>query len=141
MLRATHENDVPGRFLPSYPEESANWCASTRQILIDGVDGAALNDFWARYAADTTYNLTNWNCSSTVAAALDVSLEGVFAPHANSPFFLLRLLLTPELWIAAQLRYRAAAMAWTPGIMLDYARALAYIVTLPRRHGRQGSAA
>jgi hypothetical protein len=40
----------------------------------------------------------------------------------------LRLLLIPELWIAAQLRKRATNMAWTPGLVLDYTRALHAIV-------------
>jgi hypothetical protein len=31
------------------------------------------------------------------------------------------------------MRRRAAAMAWTPGIVLDYARALSQIVVLPQR--------
>ncbi len=33
-------------------------------------------------------------------------------------------MVNPELWVAAQLRKRAEAMAWTPGFVLDYARAL-----------------
>ncbi len=32
----------------------------------------------------------------------------------------------PELWIAAQIRRRALMMAWTPGLIMDYARALLY---------------
>ena len=134
-LRATPDNDVPGRFQPSYAEEAAGWCDSTMKVAIPGVDAAALHRFWDAYGADTTYNLTSRNCSSTVATALDAGLEGVLAPQAGRPYFLLRLLFSPELWIAAQLRRRAAAMAWTPGIVLDYARALSYIVALPRRLG------
>ncbi|SQC90703.1 Uncharacterised protein [Cedecea neteri] len=34
----------------------------------------------------------------------------------------------PELWIAAQVRKRAISMAWTPGLVMDYARALRSIV-------------
>ena len=134
-LRATRDNDVPGRFLPSYAEEAADWCESTMKVGIPGMDEAALHNFWARYGADNTYNLTSRNCSSTVATALDAGLEGVFAPYARSVSFLIRLLLSSELWIAAQMRSRAAAMAWTPGIVLDYARALSYIVALPRQLG------
>ena len=33
----------------------------------------------------------------------------------------------PELWVAAQIRKRAATMAWTPGLTLDYARALSML--------------
>ncbi|MCO6419027.1 protease [Siccirubricoccus sp. KC 17139] len=134
-LRATQDNDVPGRFLPSYAEESAGWCASTRQVTIPGIDAAALHRFWAHYGADATYNLTSRNCSSSVAAALDAGLEGIFAPYSGSPYCVLRLLFSPELWIAAQLRATAGSMAWTPGIVLDYARALSYIAGLPGRLG------
>lgn len=135
LLRATAENDVTGLFQPSYREESAGWCASTIQVRIDGIDFAALQRFWDAYSADRTYNLTNRNCSSTVATALDAGLEGVFAPYIGSPLFVARLLISPELWVAAELRARAKAMAWTPGIVLDYARALAYLLALPDRLG------
>ena len=135
LLRATAENDVTGLFQPSYREESADWCPSTVQVRIDGIDFAALQRFWNAYSADRTYNLTNRNCSSTVATALDAGLEGVFAPFIGSPFFVARLLISPELWVAAELRARANAMAWTPGIVLDYARALAYLLALPHRLG------
>ena len=135
LLRATVENDVHGHFQPSYREESAGWCRSTMQVRIHGIDEAALRRFWAAYSTDRTYNLTNRNCSSTVAAALDAGLEGVFAPYVSSPVFLARLLVTPELWVAAELRSRAKAMAWTPGIVLDYARALAFVLALPDRLG------
>lgn len=135
LLRATVENDVPGHFQPSYGEESAGWCASTMQVQIDGIDPVALRRFWDAYSADRTYNLTNRNCSSTVATALDAGLEGVFAPYISSPLFVARLLISPELWVAAELRARARAMAWTPGIVLDYARALSYLLALPERLG------
>lgn len=135
LLRATAENDVAGHFQPSYAEESAGWCPSTMQVRVDGIDVAALQRFWAAYGADKTYNLTNRNCSSTVATALDAGLEGVFAPYINSPVFVARLLASPELWVAAELRARARAMAWTPGIVLDYARAIAYLLALPERLG------
>ncbi len=135
-LRATHDNDVPGRFQPSYEEESAGWCPSTLQVRLPGLDARAMREFWDAYSADTTYNLTNRNCSSTVAAVIEAGLDGIFAAQAGSLWFLLRLLLSPELWIAGHLRARAAAMAWTPGFVLDYARALSYVVTLPDRLGR-----
>ena len=80
--------------------------------------------FWNAYRQDTTYNLTYRNCSSTVALALDCAIEGNLARHGVGPYLLLRVLLTPELCIAAQLRHRARTMAWTPGILLDYAMAM-----------------
>ena len=46
----------------------------------------------------------------------------------------LRLIVTPELWVAAQIRKRAATMAWTPGLTLDYARALSMLAD-PRPFG------
>jgi hypothetical protein len=36
--------------------------------------------------------------------------------------------VTPELWVASVLRRRAEAMAWTPGLILDYARLLQVVV-------------
>ena len=129
-LRATPDNDIPGVFQPSYAEESAEWCPSTMQVRLDGLDLRAIRAFWRAYRRDTTYNLTNRNCTSVVAQALDAGIEGLFEHRAASPYFLWRLFLKPELWVAGVLRRRAAAMAWTPGIMLDYARALSYIVRL-----------
>ena len=41
---------------------------------------------------------------------------------------ILRTLFMPELWIAAHIRKRALTMAWTPGLVMDYARALEAIV-------------
>ena len=40
----------------------------------------------------------------------------------------LRLLANPDLWLAAVLRARAEAMTWTPGLVLDYARAIRRVV-------------
>lgn len=130
-LRATHDNDVPGRFQPSYAIESAEWCPSTMRIEFTGIDIDALRRFWTAYRQDDTYNLTNRNCSSVVAKAIDASLEGVFADQANAPFFLFRLFWLPELWTAGLIRRRAAAMAWTPGMVLDYAHALSTLTRLP----------
>ena len=131
-LRATPDNDVSGIFQPSYAEESAEWCPSTRRVRLDGLDVRAVRTFWRAYRRDTTYNLTNRNCSSAVAKALDAGIEALFEDRARSPYFLLRLLFMPELWVAGVLRRRAAAMAWTPGIVLDYARALRHVIRLPR---------
>ena len=40
----------------------------------------------------------------------------------------LRLLANPDLWLAAVLRARAETMTWTPGLLLDYARAMRRVV-------------
>jgi uncharacterized membrane protein HdeD (DUF308 family) len=137
LLRATRENDVPGLFQPDYATESKAWCPSTVQVRIRNYDPERLWRFWESYRQDVTYNLTYRNCSSTVSRALEAALEGasarVWGRHNGwRPF--LRLIATPELWVAAQLRKRAATMAWTPGLTLDYARALSMLAD-PRPSG------
>ena len=136
ILRATRENDVPGKFQPSYTYESAEWCPSSWRVELVGLDVEALRAFWANYRQETTYNLTNRNCSSSVAKALDAAVEGLFAEEVRSPWFLTRLLMLPEFWAAGVIRRRAELMAWTPGLVLDYARALSAIIELPERMGR-----
>ena len=137
LLRATRENDVPGVFQPDYQTESNAWCPSTIQVRIRNYDPVRLRRFWDVYRQDMTYNLTYRNCSSTVSRALEAALEGASARVWNSlggwrPF--LRVISTPELWVAAQLRKRATTMAWTPGLTLDYARALSMLAD-PRPSG------
>ncbi|SAL21211.1 membrane protein [Caballeronia terrestris] len=137
ILRATRDNDVPGIFQPDYATESKAWCPSTRQVRIRNYDPQRLERFWRNYQRDTTYNLTYRNCSSTVARALEAAIEGASARVWGKgggwkPF--LRILTTPELWVAAQVRKRAATMAWTPGLTLDYARALSMLAD-PRPSG------
>ena len=95
-------------------------------MRIRNYDAAKLQAFWDVYRQDATYNLTHRNCSSSVSRALEAALDGVVGrlhgPQAGWRV-LLRLLLTPELWVASQIRKRALTMAWTPGLTLDYARA------------------
>ena len=124
VLRATADNDVPGRFQPSYAIESAGWCDSTAQVRFERYNRGRLVAFWQRYRTNETYNLTNRNCSSTVAHALEAALEGSLAKQGIGMGALLRAMFNPELWVAAQLQRRAQAMAWTPGLVLDYARTL-----------------
>jgi len=137
LLRATAENDIPGKFQPDYPTESRAWCPSTVQVRIRNYDAARLQAFWEQYRGDTTYNLTHRNCSSSVSGALEAALDGVVGrlrwPDAGWGV-LIRLVLTPELWVAAQIRKRALTMAWTPGLTLDYARALSMLAD-PRPFG------
>ncbi|WP_321946795.1 MULTISPECIES: DUF308 domain-containing protein [unclassified Paraburkholderia] len=134
-LRATRENDVPGLFQPDYVTESQAWCPSTRQVRIRNYDPLRLESFWQRYREDTTYNLTHRNCSSTVSHALEAALEGA-TPRVWGHGWLAfaRMLTTPELWVAAQVRKRGQTMAWTPGLTLDYARALSMLAD-PRPSG------
>jgi uncharacterized membrane protein HdeD (DUF308 family) len=131
MLRATAVNNVPGKFQPSYAEESAGWCESTVEVRFDHYDRGRLSAFWKRYRTDTTYNLTSRNCSSTVAHCLEAALEGTLGQQGAGLGTFLRAMFNPELWVAAQVRKRAEAMAWTPGLTLDYARALKAAVHAP----------
>lgn len=127
-LRATADNNIEGRFLPNYKSEAAGWCESTVQVLIKNIDEDRLRAFWQHYRADNTYNLTNRNCSSAVADALDAALEGVYQHKRWPVFSAFRAIIYPELWAASLIRKRAETMAWTPGLVLDYARALSAIV-------------
>jgi hypothetical protein len=43
----------------------------------------------------------------------------------------MRAIVSPELWVASLLRTRAETMAWTPGLVLDYARALSGVIEPP----------
>ncbi|MDX3984094.1 MAG: DUF308 domain-containing protein [Achromobacter sp.] len=137
LLRATSENDIPGVYQPDYPTESKAWCPSTVRVRFRNYDAQKLADFWQQYRQDSTYNLTHRNCSSSVARALDAALDGVVGRlHGSQAGWrvLLRLLLTPELWVASQIRKRALTMAWTPGLTLDYARAMSMLAD-PRPFG------
>ncbi|MGO2256260.1 MAG: HdeD family acid-resistance protein [Hafnia alvei] len=128
ILKATQDNNVPGVFQPDYATEAANWCESDRKVYFNQYNGMALLRYWKGYRMTTTYNLTYRNCSSSVAYALEASLEGVLSEQSKSWGSTLRTLFMPELWIAAQVRKRALSMAWTPGLVMDYARALRSIV-------------
>lgn len=134
VLRATRENDVEGVFQQSYEQEKNDWCPSSMQVRFRGLNIRAIRIFAEVFKSVATYNLTDRNCSSSVAQALDAGIDGIFAKHINaSPLFLFKLFFTPEFRVAGFMRQRAAAMAWTPGIVLDYVRALAYVVALPER--------
>lgn len=124
LLRATPNNDVVGRFLPDYASEVADWCPSSVQVSFAHYDATRLQAFWADYRQTTTYNLTSRNCSSAVAHSLEAALEGAMNRGHSSMLDFARVIISPEFWVAAQVRKRAEAMAWTPGLVLDYARAL-----------------
>ncbi|VCU70511.1 hypothetical protein PIGHUM_02583 [Pigmentiphaga humi] len=137
LLRATEENNVPGVFQPDYATEAQAWRPSNVQVRIRNYDAGKLRAHWESCRELKVYNLTHRNCSSTVSGALEAALEGVVGrlhgPEAGWGV-LLRLLMTPELWVAAQIRQRALTMAWTPGLTLDYARALSMLAD-PRPFG------
>lgn len=126
-LKAIKENNVPGEFQPSYQYEATAWCDSDKKIVFHHYNASALRSYWENYREVNTYNLTWRNCSSSVAHGLESALDGVLSNRRGWLHFI-RLFFMPELWIAAQLRKRATTMAWTPGLMLDYARALHTLV-------------
>jgi uncharacterized membrane protein HdeD (DUF308 family) len=128
-LDGSRRNNVPGRFLPGYVPEVADWVEATAHVEFTQFDPERLRLFWAHYRQDVTYNLTNRNCSVVVALALDAALEGILGHKTTwwtTP--LLRLIVHPDLYIANLMRKRAGTMTWTPGLVLDYARALQRVV-------------
>nr|WP_245200064.1 DUF308 domain-containing protein [Herbaspirillum sp. LeCh32-8] len=128
LLRATADNNVRGRYLPDYPSEAASWCESTEKIVFRDYSRARLDRFWGDYRRTEIYNLTYRNCSSTVAHALEAALEGVIGVRDRHWSNAVRMMFTPEIWVASQIRKRALTMAWTPGMVLDYSRALRAVV-------------
>jgi uncharacterized membrane protein HdeD (DUF308 family) len=131
ILRATADNNVAGRFQPNYAQEAAGWCHSTVQVVFKDFQAERLRAFWATYRQDDTYNLTNRNCSSAVAHALDAALEGAFLEKRWPVLSVLGAITNPELWAAGVMRERAESMAWTPGLVLDYARAMSAVIEPP----------
>ncbi|EIR1700684.1 MFS transporter [Escherichia coli] len=128
ILKATCDNNVAGKFLPDYSTEAAEWCHSNKQIFFTKYNIKSLQCFWSSYKETQTYNLTLRNCSSSVAYALESALNGVLSDRSKNWFSIIRTLTMPEFWIAAQIRKRAISMAWTPGLVMDYARALYCII-------------
>ena len=136
MLRAGPENDVPGRWNETHAIEVAHWRAPDQKVLFHRYNAHALRSFWQQYRQDTTYNLTSRSCSTVASVALEHALEGSMGHrHPWRTFGL--MLLDPYIWLASMLRYRGLTMAWTPGLVLDYARALKHVQE--REHlGRPG---
>lgn len=128
LLRATADNNVRGRYLSDYPGEAAAWCESTEKIVFRDYSRSGLERFWGDYRQTEIYNLTYRNCSSTVANALEAALEGVIGTRDRHWSNAVRMMFTPEIWVASQIRKRALTMAWTPGLVLDYSRALRAVV-------------
>lgn len=118
---------VRGRFIPSLAAEIADWCPPDVQIRLHRFSPRRLRAFWAGYRQDNSYNISNRNCAVAVAAALEAALEGTLA--GRHPWLrLARLMLDPDLWLAAMVRGRAESMTWTPGFVLDYIRVVSRIV-------------
>ncbi|MBQ0954830.1 hypothetical protein [Serratia symbiotica] len=128
IMKATKDNDVPGIFQPNYASEAASWCDSDRKICFHDYNSMVLRRYWNAYKQTKTYNLTYRNCSSSVAYALEVALDGVLSKQSRSGLKRLQTLMMLELGIAARLRIRALSMAWMPGLLMDYARAMRSII-------------
>ncbi len=126
-LRGTADNDLRGRFQPNYAHEADWWCPADGCVEFHNYNPRRLRAFWAGYRQDDTYNLTNRNCSVVVASALDAALEGSLATRF-AWLRLLRLMLNPDMWVAAMICGQATSMTWTPGLVLDYARTMARLV-------------
>lgn len=123
---------TPGYFRPDAASEAEVWRTRPRQLRLQHYSPARLRAFWDAYRRDDGYNPTSRSCSVAAALALDAALEGVLADRPFLPT-LLRLLISNEVWLAAMLRRRAEALAWTPGILWDYANLLNGVVAATAR--------
>ena len=126
-LQKLADTTQKGEFHASYEGDVDWWCAADVKLEFPRYSYRRLLAFWLGYSQDSTYHLTNRNCSVIAAAGLDAALEGVLA--GKRPWLrLLGLLLDPDLWGAVLARNRATAMTWTPGLFHDYARALGRVL-------------
>lgn len=50
---------------------------SNFKLTIEGISKEKLDAFWREYSKDTTYNLTNRNCSTVVSLALIKVLKDI----------------------------------------------------------------
>ncbi|MEG7382058.1 hypothetical protein V5785_22880, partial [Bacillus subtilis] len=58
LLNGTRANDMAGRFLQSYYEESSQWRPSSDKICFVDFDTQRLKAFWTDYRKDESYNIT-----------------------------------------------------------------------------------
>ncbi|EKT63304.1 membrane-bound protease [Providencia alcalifaciens Dmel2] len=130
ILKSTEENNDTGVFQISYLDEMKIAPPPNFKLTIEGISKEKLDAFWREYSKDTTYNLTNRNCSTVVSLALIKSTEGYFTEKKGGFMLLLKLLFSPELWVMSQLRKHASIMTWTPGIVLDYSRAMSVLLKM-----------
>ncbi|SFB86170.1 Uncharacterized membrane protein HdeD, DUF308 family [Polaromonas sp. OV174] len=135
QVRATGNNDQPGKWMPAYAPEAAATRPSSVRIRFRRFNRDYLQAFWDGYRQDATYNLTHRNCSVVVTEAVDAAVEGLFS---HKPFWpaLLRLALHPDMWLASSVRVRAESMAWTPGLAMDYVCAIRRLTHLKVDAGR-----
>lgn len=127
VWQTLRSKDVHGVFLATYEEEVAHYMEPSVTIRFRQFDEGQLRVFWALYQTVTDYNFTNRNCSVTVSMALEAALVGSLGKDRRIPR-LLWLMTNRDVWIAHFIRWKAREMVWTPGLMLDYARALSRVV-------------
>jgi len=135
-LHSGVQNNVAGRFQPSYAEESAEWRPCDRTVTFSRFNPAALRAFWQAYSQDRTYNLTARNCSTSVIQALDAAMEGIM-DDGRPLRALIHLLFDPHFWLLRLVRGRAELMTWTPGLVLDYAQLLILVTEHGDRRWRR----
>ena len=139
IWQTLRSKDVPGVFLPSFEEEIAHYMEPSATIRFRRFNASQLRHFWSAYRVVTDYNFTNRNCSVAVAMALEAALLGSLASTRWLRSFY-SLLTNKDLWVAHFIRWKAREMVWTPGLMLDYARALERVWEDEAGEGAEGRA-
>ncbi|MDD3089381.1 MAG: hypothetical protein PHT95_05500, partial [Candidatus Omnitrophica bacterium] len=113
-------HDEEGAFFGSYEEEAKEWMPATRTIKMLKFNEDYLRLFEKFYKTDSTYNFAVRNCSVCIAMGLDMASLGCLGgKHMMLRF--LKLIFDQDLWLAAFIRRRAEDMAWSPGLVHDYA--------------------
>jgi hypothetical protein len=127
MLHAAPYNNVPGYFQVDYVTDAKLRGSSTQQIRIRNFDVERLQH--RALPPDTTYNLTR-RCAASVAGAGSGPRRS-----GQSSAWQPRLGLVHDALADARAvdrrpdpQARAKTMAWTPGLVLDYSRALSILV-------------
>ncbi|HPS21049.1 MAG TPA: hypothetical protein PKY78_08705, partial [Candidatus Omnitrophota bacterium] len=123
VLDQLKAHDEEGVFFGSYEEEAKYWMPATRTIKVSRFNERYLRLFESFYKKDSTYNLAVRNCSVCIAMSLDIALLGELG-GSNMVLRFLRLIFDKDLWVAAFIRKRAEDMAWSPGLVHDYAMAM-----------------
>jgi uncharacterized membrane protein HdeD (DUF308 family) len=113
-------HDEEGAFFESYEEEAKHWMPATRTIKMLKFNEGYLRLFENFYKMDSTYNFAVRNCSVCIAMGLDMALLGCLGGKRMILRFI-RLLFDQDLWLASFIRKRAEDMAWSPGLIHDYA--------------------
>ena len=124
LFRATPDNDVPGRFQPSYAVESGRMVPGHPARRLPPLQSGAAARVLGGLSPGPDLQPDLPQLLEHRGARARLRDRGLPRPDGVGPYLLLRVLLAPELWAAAEMRQRARTMAWTPGILLDYAIAM-----------------